>query len=88
MNKYDIVIKCPHCGAEFLPAEVYYPEDFLGEPVDIVKDENGQIVTFDGTNMNLEEEFVCPHCDKSFKVTAKVEFETKKDEGIDFSDEF
>lgn len=88
MKKYDKIIKCPYCGAEFLPAEIYYPEDFLGEPVDIVKDENGEIVTFDGTNMNLEETFVCTHCDKEFLVTASVEFETEKKETIDFTDEF
>ena len=36
----EILIKCPHCNAEYLPAEIYYPDEFLGRPTDINKIHN------------------------------------------------
>ena len=36
-RKKDIVITCPHCGREYLPAEIYVPDAFFGKPSDIEK---------------------------------------------------
>ena len=38
------VIKCPHCGCEYLPAEVFYPKYLLGKPFNIIRDEEGTIL--------------------------------------------
>ena len=43
-------IRCPHCGCEYLPAEIYLPNDFLGYPTNIIKDEKGEILGLLGPN--------------------------------------
>ena len=73
-----IVIKCPKCGYEYLPCEVFFPEDFLGAAVNIVRDDSGKIVYFDGTNMNTKEEFVCDGCNTRFTIEGVVTFKTKE----------
>ena len=30
-KKIELII-CPHCGTEYLPAEIYYPKHFFGNP--------------------------------------------------------
>lgn len=30
-KKLELII-CPKCGREYLPAEIYYPNEFLGKP--------------------------------------------------------
>ena len=69
-------IRCPYCGQEYLPAEIYYPDSFLGKPKDIYKDENGAILGFDGEDMNTTESFYCDKCGKPFSVNAVVTFKT------------
>ena len=68
-------ITCPHCGAEYLPAEIYYPDEFLGKPTDIEK-LRGKIESYLGKNMNVEEVYICDNCLTKFKTVAKVTFKT------------
>jgi len=82
-----IVIKCPHCGREYLPCEIYYPDDLLGSAKNIIRD-GKTIIYFDGNNMNLKESYICDECGKSFDVEAKITFETTKDEKYDFDDDY
>ena len=37
------VIKCPHCGREYLPVEIFYPASFFGKPTTVYRDEQGKI---------------------------------------------
>lgn len=69
-------IRCPHCGWEYLPAEIYYADDFLGKPENIIKTEEGNVLGFDGEDMNTLETYCCDHCGKSFTVDASVTFKT------------
>lgn len=75
-RKRDIVITCPHCGREYLPAEIYIPTAFFGHPEDIDRFENGEIEVYDGAPMNLVEEYNCDYCGEDFIVTADVRFKT------------
>ena len=62
-NTFDFkVIKCPKCGHEYLPAEVFYRDDLLGRPENIIRTENGTIELFTGENPNYEESFICDNC--------------------------
>ena len=73
------VIKCPHCGYEYLPAEIYMPNAFLGKPKDINKEHmTGKILDYMGNSMNLVETYICDNCDTEFKVIANVNFNTQK----------
>lgn len=87
MNNKDNIecIICPKCGREYLPAEIYLPNQFLGRPNSILRFNNGKIDTFDGTSMNLDETYICDNCDTEFKVSAKVQFKTQVVKKNDFS---
>ena len=77
------IIKCPVCGAEYLPAEIYLPDNFLGKPTEIVRDSLGRIEFHFGTNSDLDEEFICDYCATHFKVHANINFETIYDQPKD-----
>lgn len=72
-----IKIICPECGAEYLPAEIYYPKDFFGNPHSITKDRYGKLQFFSGVNMNLQESYVCDYCKRKMQITANVDFKAK-----------
>lgn len=82
------IIKCPCCGAEYLPGEIYLPKDFLGQPKYVEKTYlDGKIMYYGGNSMNLEEHYVCDRCNTAFKVTAKVQFSTQE-EKVNFNDDY
>lgn len=84
MRDEKLIIRCPYCGAEYAPSEIFYPEDFL-PALDATKDADGRIVAMAGNAMNLSEEFVCEHCDHAFRAVASFAFESEKVEGHDFN---
>lgn len=67
-------IKCPCCGREYLPAEILYPKSFIGCPRDIIRDDKGGILGFNGEDMNLCETYTCDGCGKLFAVEATISF--------------
>jgi len=72
------VIKCPTCGYEYLPAEIYLPNDFLGKPYNIIRDSSGKIIGYDGNKMNDVETYLCDNCLSEFEVTSTTNFVSKK----------
>ena len=51
MNDIDKKVEyivCPKCGREYLPAEIYLPNSFLGRPHDIYRLTNGKVESFEG----------------------------------------
>lgn len=79
------VIKCPYCGAEFLPSEIYLRDYFLGKANTVVRDDKNKIESYQGIEQDLEETFNCDFCDKKFKVNAYIEYKVK---GIEFEEEY
>lgn len=95
MSKFDsldslerdgYLIRCPVCGQEYLPAELFLPVDFLGKPKDIVKRNDGKIDFYLGERPTYETEYCCDNCSSNFKVKAKINFETIAED--DFSKEY
>lgn len=78
------IIKCPYCGAEYLPEEIFMGDEFLGNR-EIVKDENGKITIVGGIEPELSSSYVCDCCNKRFIVKATVTYEVMKD---DFEEEY
>lgn len=76
-DKKEILITCPHCGAEYLPAEIFIPKVFFGSPEDIDKDYAGKLEAYDGKAMDLKENYVCDFCNKEFEVLADVKFKSQ-----------
>lgn len=85
-RKKDIVITCPHCGREYLPAEIYVPDAFFGKPSDIEKNTSGKIEAYDGTAMDLKEEYFCDNCGTLFTVEASIRFKTTEKEDKPFNE--
>lgn len=67
-------IKCPYCGTEYLPGEIYIPEHFLGRPENVERDLSGNIVYDDGVMQDLTEDYTCLKCDRTFHVLATIDF--------------
>ena len=86
-EKLDI-ITCPCCGAEYLPAEIFLPNSFLGKPKIIDKDSSGKLIYYNGSNMNLVEYYTCDYCNKTFRVDAKIQFNTTFNSNVDFDEEY
>ena len=70
-------IKCPHCGAKYLAGEIYIPQNFIGRPYEVYKDDKGNILGFEGTDMDTVESYTCDNCGKTFFVEATVTFKTE-----------
>lgn len=87
-NRKIKVIKCPKCGREYLPAEIFYPKHFFGKVSDIIKDYSGEIIAFTGDTMNLSETYICDNCNTSFKVSAKINFDVEVDQATNFAQDY
>lgn len=82
------IIKCPNCGREYLPGEIYIPERFLGKPKDLERNADGKIIADYGSAMDLEESFECEFCGCAFKVRADVKFIVGVDILRDFENDY
>lgn len=83
-KRIDKII-CPVCGTEYLPAEVYLPNELLGRPSDIERDITGKILSFCGKTLSPKETYTCDKCNSLFEVFAKVQFNTRLSHNVDFS---
>jgi DNA-directed RNA polymerase subunit RPC12/RpoP len=72
------VIRCPECGYEYLPAEIYLPDEFLGKPNNVVRDFLGKIMGYEGIKMNDTEKYICDNCNTSFEVVSTTNFVSRK----------
>jgi len=84
------IIKCPHCGYEYAPSEVFLPGELIGRSDSVIKDALGKILYIDydeGEEPEQVEHFECEGCGKPFIVEATVTYKTKpEEEELDFSD--
>lgn len=86
------IIKCPHCGWEYLPGEVLYPTQVLGQPKNnIIRDPLGHILYEEYRENDeplAEDKFVCENCGKPFVIEIDVNYKSKPEEAeLDFSTE-
>ena len=88
MKRKFVVITCPTCGREYLPAEIFIPKAFFGKPLYIERDTEGKIIDFAGGSIDNMETFYCEKCDKPFTVNAKIAFDTKSNLSIDFDEDY
>lgn len=90
------IIKCPHCGWEYEPAEILFPDKLLGGPTNVIRDALGHIIYTEyrpnrhgeGEDApELTEEYYCDNCNKPFIVEVDISFKSgPQDEELDFSD--
>jgi len=70
------LIKCPHCGAEYLPEEIFVASELFGHPK-VMKDKNGIIEYTDRDDSIVSEEYICDYCSKKFVSTIEFSFSSK-----------
>lgn len=71
----EFIIKCPHCGAEYLIEELVMPEDVIGKRY-AIKDSKGKIEYIEGELPEMITEYICDYCDKKFKVQLFLDAKT------------
>lgn len=87
-EKFEVIV-CPNCGREYLPAEIYIPQAFFGNPWDVLRDDDRiKILSVAGTKMDLDEEYTCDKCNTTFKVKAKIQFDTSVTKTSNFDEEY
>lgn len=67
-------IICPVCGQEYLPAEIFFPDDLIGKPTEIVKNTSGKIDFYLGDDPNFDEYYICDNCGTKLKIHANVSY--------------
>lgn len=87
IRKFEI-IECPHCKYEYLPAEIFVPRAYFGHPENIQRDENGKLVSYDGTSVDLFEKYICDNCNTEFRVVSKLQLTTELDFPGNFNFEY
>lgn len=93
-NKLEVskYITCPHCGYQYLPSEILYPDNVIGKvkPESIIRDPLGKILYFEYREYSepkSEESYTCDGCNKSFTVEVSTVYKIqKKSEELDFSE--
>lgn len=80
LDKNIQVITCPVCGHQYLPSEIFFPDDLVGKPTEIFKDNLGKIDFYLGEDPNLTEDYVCDSCGTHFKVQAVINYKTEVEE--------
>lgn len=78
-------IRCPYCGTEFLPSEIYLRDYYLGKANSVERDEKNKVINSQGINQDMDEEFKCDFCDKKFVVEGFVNYVIK---GVEFEEEY
>lgn len=69
-------IVCPHCGAEYTPAEIYIPSSLIKDPGYISRDDNNKILETENPALDSTETFVCDFCNREFVIEASINFST------------
>ena len=87
VRKFEI-IECPKCGYEYLPAEIFVPKYYFGIPENIERNEQGKIVSYDGTSVDLFEKYTCDKCNTEFRVVSKLQLTTELTFPGSFNEEY
>lgn len=87
MKDDTTIIKCPVCGQEYLPSEIFYPDDLIGHPTEIIKNTAGKVDFFIGPGTNYDEEYICDNCGTPLKIHANVNY-TVESKDVKFTEEY
>ena len=87
-NNKNNIIKCPHCGYEYLSAEIINHSTILDKPDNICRTDEGFIDFFTGDKADFTENYYCDNCGKEFRVDVKIKYSVSKVEELDFDEEF
>ena len=72
-NDFQVIV-CPVCEQQYLPAEIFFPTDLIGNPKEIIKDTSGKVEFFIGDDQDLDETYICDNCGTKLKIHANLTF--------------
>ncbi len=81
-------IVCPICGQEYKPAEIYIPNEFFGKPKEIIKNTSGKVDFLIGSDMNLDEYYICDNCFTPLKIHANLTFNVVANTDKNFNEDY
>jgi acetone carboxylase gamma subunit len=81
------VIRCCHCGHEYMPSEIFMPEAFFGKQKNIFRSVDGQIEFYDGTDPDFVETYICDNCGTPLDIEARISFKVEEHKD-DFEEEY
>ena len=87
VRKFEI-IECPTCGYEYLPAEIFVPKYYFGQPKNIERDSNGKLISYEGSSVDLFETYICDKCDTEFRVVSKLQLTAESTFPGSFNEEY
>lgn len=86
------VIKCPHCGYEHVPAEIFMPGELIGRTKTVIRDALGKIIYveyYDEEEPIATTKYFCDNCDRPFVVEPVVSYKVSKEvEELDFKEQY
>lgn len=88
MQKDLITLRCPVCGEEYLPSEIFMPDAVFGRQYDITKNDRGDIMFYLGDDPDYNEEFICNSCNTKLDVSMKMSFDVIPKENDEFEEEY
>lgn len=75
------IIKCPHCGYEYLIDEIFMPSDLMGKSTGIIRDALGKILYSEYKEEPImTQSYICDHCNRQFVVEATLTLKEKEEE--------
>lgn len=85
-------IRCPKCGYEYTPDEIFLPSELMGQSHRRTKDALGKVLYVDyledDDKPKFTEHFECENCGTAFVVEATVNYKSKlEDEALDFKND-
>ena len=88
MKKKVNIIKCPKCGAEYLPPEIFIPNAFFGKLDEVERYADYTIKRYYGKPMDTTEHYRCDQCDTPLKITTKLQFNVEEDAKYNFNEDY
>lgn len=76
VRKFEI-IECPKCKYEYLPSEIFIPKYYFGVPENIERTQEGKLMSYEGSSVDLFEKYTCDNCDTEFRVVSKLQLTTE-----------
>ena len=88
-NWSKLVITCPHCGAQYVASEIFYPGALEGKPETVIRDALNKVIyqEYDEDEEPCQaEHYICDYCNKPFIVEPNLSFKVRKEEeALDFA---